>query len=87
MKPRTSTSLCRPWETSSLLWLKERSVTLLTLSLVLKALVFLRSAIKSVAIMEIHLLNMLWWCSVGFSLLICTVSKSELSDEMNVFPN
>lgn len=27
MKPRTSTSPCRPWETSSLLWLKERSVT------------------------------------------------------------
>lgn len=30
MKPRTSTSLCRPWETSSLLWLKERSVAPVT---------------------------------------------------------
>lgn len=82
MKPRTSTSPCRPWETSSLPWLKERSVTLLRLfsnrsfglNLPLKLLV------KSV---EIHLFTM-FWSSVGFGVLISTVSKSEVSGEIIV---
>lgn len=61
MKPRTSTSLCRPWETSSLLWLKERSVTPTQPSSVVETLVlFLWICLN----LLIRLLDILWCCSV-----------------------